>query len=146
MGIKSTIRGGLAGIKNYWVGPSSNPGPAIDPIIADSDRVANKQNKRDLYRQAKSIQGIQGKDEANPYGIPRPTTEKPKNTEKPKKDISKGTSRPKSMQGKENMNLQGFDVPYSKPYSEPDQADPQGIKRPNLKPKKGMSQYDGIGQ
>lgn len=140
MGIKSTIRGGLAGIKNYWVGPSSNPGPAIDPIIADSDRVATKQNKRDTYRRAKSIQDIQGKDEANPYGIPRPTIEKPE------KDISKTTSRPKSMQGKENMNLQGFDVPYSKPYSEPDQADPQGIKRPNLKPEKGMSQYDGKGQ
>lgn len=149
MGIKSTIRGGLAGIKNYVVGPSSNPGPAIDPMIADSEKklkpvgsatkkaLDNYSNNIDIQRR----QEPQREDEANPYGIPRPMSKTLKSkpvkksaTEYPK-DISKLNSAPKPME----------QYP-SKPYAEKDQANPQGIKRPDIKPNKPMSQYDGKGQ
>ncbi len=151
MGIKSTIRGGLAGIKNYVVGPSSNPGPAIDPMIADSEKKlkpVGSATKKALDNFAvpdskppKRFQEPQREDEANPYGIPRPTTEKLKSkpvkksaTEYPK-DISKINSAPKPMEQSP-----------SQLYAEKDQADPQGIKRPDIKPNKSMSQYDGKGK
>lgn len=157
MGIKSTIRGGLAGIKNYVVGPSSNPGPAIDPMIADSEKQlkpVGSVTRRALdnfvvpdSKPPKRFQEPQREDEANPYGIPRPMSKplpmsktlksKPVKkfaTEYPK-DISKINSAPKPME----------QYP-SQLYAEKDQADPQGIKRPDIKPNKSMSQYDGKGK
>lgn len=202
MGIKSTIRGGLAGIKNYVVGPSSNPGPAIDPMIADSEKKLKpvgsaikkaldnykvpdskppkgpKQPKREdeanpygmvrpksfevpdskppkgYSKPPKGFQEPHREDEANPYGMVRPTPPdgqaRPKSFKeeagsKPPKTIDKDKSYPNSNIKRKKSVDQNPNSPYgrSNPYREPDPADPQGIKRPDFKPNKSMSQYDG---
>ena len=127
MGIKSTIRGGLAGVKRAIVGPSGGEGPAIDPLIAESSQTSY--------------------DDAPPMGIERPVKKllpKEKRPDFQTKDYKQQAEYP--LQGREPG------ANSSRPYDEPDKANPMGIERPDFQKQDyktklqpgSKSQYDGM--
>jgi len=158
MGIKSTIRGGLAGVKRAIVGPSGGEGPAIDPLIAESS--ANTKDlspSYDFYQQPLRKPGVlpdieirpvyNPSDDAPPMGIERPAKKllpKEKRPDFQTKDYKKPAELPP--QGREPGSNP------SRPYDEPDKANPMGIERPDFQKQDyktklqpgSKSQYDGM--
>ena len=138
MGIKSTIRGGLAGVKRAIVGPSGGEGPAIDPLIAESSQTSY--------------------DDAPPMGIERPAKKllpKEKRPDFQTKDYKKPAELPPQEPKPRSQLSRPHDESYSnssRPYDEPDKANPMGIERPDFQKQDyktklqpgSKSQYDGM--
>lgn len=127
MGIKSTIRGGLAGVKRAIVGPSGGEGPAIDPLIAASSQTPS--------------------DYAPPMGIERPAKKLLPKEKRPDFQTKDYKQRAEYLLKEPEPGSNP-----SRPYDEPDKANPMGIERPDFQTQNyktkfqpgSKSQYDGM--